>query len=867
MRRPKSRKRTTNRPVTARWVALEAEPAQVQTRARLIVAALLGYPQPPVDPAGAYIPVPGAHFGEGVEPLSYTELPELLSLSPDGVRLPSGDLAPTRPRPEPLRPARRRRSDHRTVGSRKVVGRSDAKSGDGWRSEGLLGSMAHHSSPNRRPGTGGRSPKASPFNERSANDALITRFGVGNYSTHKGLQMRWWEVDPAGDGILMARLSGEDVQEGDTTLSQVTDLEALAHQHSLSPRYVVTTTKNDSKRRYPQRPDLKLIEGWITNGAASWVAVRGTDRISRNNLVRESFYDVLERTGTGLYLCSPVRRKVDWRTDSLLLRVTGAVDSDEAMRIYLRTHRAIIDRYLAQGKGWPGSQPFGFTRNDHKDVVVDPEQWRIVELIHFGLAGYMRNGTKVEARSLREIKQELAAMGVPMSHEHIRRIACNPMYVTGEWSVIFCGVPIACKPVALSEPIPKKVYQQNAQSFALGRLGKANPTGTFILNHIEFVCGKCLDAGHQAETLPGRISCRLRAYRNPNTGRASYVHYPKTDPAHKGSSYPTWLGQVVVSEVIKLATSPELQREWRAAVHPAPVNRDSKHGPAADADALKQQLDSLARAWEATTRQAVEAAKQPGEFTPEDYLKLTRPIEQEIAALQERIALAMAVIEPSEDPLPATTNTDDGLAEALQRLFSEFPADDLDVRAHQAAVLQAMLSRVIVREVITEDGEPAYELTLEGHMVPPDQGTPPSPLDAARPRLWHYADDAEPLVAGATGRAPWTDGKRNVNEGSPYVTFRSPPIPPERLRDSQYLESLLTAPTLGAKAREHAKILAPITQNSSKTREAASPEGRLSTARAKFELNLVPAWRSAAHVWKLNDAGRAERITATAKPR
>jgi len=59
--------------------------------------------------------------------------------------------------------------------------------------------------------------------------------------------LKWWEVDPDGDGAICARLSSEDENKGETVMGQIIGGRELASRKDLKPRYVLVAEKQSGK--------------------------------------------------------------------------------------------------------------------------------------------------------------------------------------------------------------------------------------------------------------------------------------------------------------------------------------------------------------------------------------------------------------------------------------------------------------------------------------------------------------------------------------------------------------------------------------------------------------------------------------------
>jgi len=234
-----------------------------------------------------------------------------------------------------------------------------------------------------RPGTGGRRKRLDKGFEIEATRELRERYGHPEEISYRGSQLLIWTMDPDGDGILAARLSSMDVQKGETALSQIHNGLALAAGHGLKPAYALVAMRMSGGAKYEHRRDLEFIRHRVADRGVNWVCYREPDRIAREQLTALRFYDFLKDNDTGLYLCT-LGREVDWDnpSDRLLVTTQGVIGEFGRAQIKANTHRAIRDRWLETGRGFPALTPIGFRRNAYDDLEQDPEQWPYVLQMH-----------------------------------------------------------------------------------------------------------------------------------------------------------------------------------------------------------------------------------------------------------------------------------------------------------------------------------------------------------------------------------------------------------------------------------------------------------------------------------------------------
>ncbi len=297
---------------------------------------------------------------------------------------------------------------------------TDATGGKSW--EELVSSAA-------RPGRGGRQVRVDRVYATQATEELMAELGLPRVVTDKGALLNYWEVDPEGDGALVVRLSGEDLKRGETAFGQAHELRALTKTCGLRPRWLLVGVRLSGRRQYATRLDFQFIEHHVAHGALRWVAYRDASRVARHGLPSESFYARMQELDVSLYFAA-LGRQVHWADDRLYLQVTSMVNEHERDQAVTRMWTARERLYPLAGRGWPGSQKFGFVRNDQGYLVVDEEQWRFVEIIHRDFGGFAESGKG----GLRQLRGHLAALGCPVGIDLLKKILTERIYVDGTWN-------------------------------------------------------------------------------------------------------------------------------------------------------------------------------------------------------------------------------------------------------------------------------------------------------------------------------------------------------------------------------------------------------------------------------------------------
>ena len=256
--------------------------------------------------------------------------------------------------------------------------------------------------------------------ETTATAELEEKLGPPDFINARGVQMMSWTAERSkpgngilhadGDGILVGRLSSNDLQAGETVMGQVHGLLALRQSAGLRAREILTTTRNSGYLPYEDRVDFAHIADEIAAGRINWVAWRAPERVGRDLLPVLRFYKLLQDTNTDLYLTN-LGRRVDWVGDRITLVALGMASEHEGTVIKERTHGALKRRWLEEGRGWPTQIKVGFRRNEHtKFLEVDSEQWPFIKQMHYGYeAAHGTDGLG----GLRRLARELHESGFP----------------------------------------------------------------------------------------------------------------------------------------------------------------------------------------------------------------------------------------------------------------------------------------------------------------------------------------------------------------------------------------------------------------------------------------------------------------------
>lgn len=537
-----------------------------------------------------------------------------------------------------------------------------------------------------RPGTGGRLPFASPHTATTATRALYQQFGDPLIATSQGVTMLSWVAEPDGDGIVFARLSGRDLQRGETAMLQIHPGRDMAERLGLRPRLLIVTTDNTGARDYGRRPDFAALEQARDQGWLRWVCWRDQDRIAREPMPFEQCMRTLLAAQIDLYLVS-LGRRVDWAADRLLLRTLGTVSAEEREKIAERTHRALRERWLKEGRGWPSARRFGFRRNPvTKFLEVDPEQWEFVKRIHLRYAELQPDSA---GRGVTALSREMTALGCELSPAQIRRILRDRIYVDGTWSV--SGHP--GRDICLDEPIPEAVFQRNQELLGLRR-GRTTRTvtGQFALNGVPVVHAACRDLRDRT----GRPTA-LRGRKQADRPGLCYRHAPWVPDACRGFSIDGQeLDAAVAHALADAAQHPTLIRVWRDSTPVGgerlpPVLNDNEERALRDrVRRMRRQLTQLRRLY----RERLVAGERP---EARAYLDLVADLEAEI----ER-GLARSESARRTSTLVGRASRADDLAEAMHSVLAPTSLTG-DWAAARSALVRALTAEVVVSDLSADN--------------------------------------------------------------------------------------------------------------------------------------------------------------------
>jgi hypothetical protein len=544
-----------------------------------------------------------------------------------------------------------------------------------------------------RPGTGGRQPSTTRSFEIEATRAVRDWLGEPTDHTFRGALLHVWEIPDGDDGIIAARLSGQDVQNHETVFGQVHGLLEICERRALKPRYLIASMRNSGMLDYERRLDFAFIRERVLAGDCSWVAYFKADRIARQILSANLFYRFLQDTGTGLFL-EEIGREVDWKNESdmLILNTLGTIGQFEGGRIKARTHGPLVRRWLATGRGYPGAKRMGFKRDAGDWVVVDPVQWPHIKFAHMTFAASGENG----GTSVRNLRDTLEGRGFKVSRDKLRKILHDEIYVTGDWSVTYEGVVYPGRTIKLEDPVPREVFDRNQQLMEVNRgRQRVNPIGHYALNRLLVTHTACRHIVDSDGAPP-----LLRAT------SGAYKHKCCPQPECSGFSVPhEVLDAIVMRTLLELCESPDLQAEFEQRAERAV---EDGYDDAGRAQTRRNRLRVLEQQEARIRREWLEEGVASGHLDPALRAEALADIRQDITACQRQLEYAELKEKRALDRAALGEQSEVLLERARQVLTPAAPADP-DLAQRRAAFVRRAIS-----EVRVGDGE----VTLYGPLIP-----------------------------------------------------------------------------------------------------------------------------------------------------
>jgi len=607
--------------------------------------------------------------------------------------------------------------------------------------------------PQSRPGQGGRRPKQMPT-IRSAAAELLDGLGEPELITHKGAQIMVWDaqapgselgvenglITKAGRGMAFARLSGDEVRKGENLGYHVQSALDLARNSKVPVRWVMASIENSGYQWFDERKDLLRIERLLELGELDSIFVLHLHRMARERLEIEQVCRTLQTGGASLYICA-INRKLDWHLDDALIASWAMTASQEGKWIKERTHGAIIRRYLLEGRGWPGSIRYGCMRDADKYLVEDPFQMKIVRWLFDRYIELSAEGGK---GGLRRLQAELwETHQTRLTHERIRTILMDPIYVSGEWHVTYNGYAVAGKPIELSNPIDKQTFQRVQELLNLrGKAGSVTPLGYFLLNYVPFFHADC--AGQRApkgKQSPIYLRGELTQDGLDSVSAKTYRHRPHCPEACRGLLVPKDEIEAAVVREVKRLLRTRIFRAAAAEAKQAAEADDQARASSSDPEAaerarleelrnLRQSLARIEQTEEATKRAWLDGVGD-GSAGVDDWQDMLGEVRAERKRLEQRIAFAEKRGDGGTRRRKRINSRDrDGYMRSAEEILTEETPEDPDHRIARAALIKALLSAVVLHHVEPDsesadagddDGGGGYRIELHGWLVPEDE--------------------------------------------------------------------------------------------------------------------------------------------------
>jgi DNA invertase Pin-like site-specific DNA recombinase len=142
------------------------------------------------------------------------------------------------------------------------------------------------------------------------------------------------EIDPAGDGVMLARSARLDY--ADQLTGQVTNVFNACEKAGLRPKLIVAGAGISGAKALAERPDLAAVFEALDNEGCAWVAAWDTNRIGRGLFIHQQFLCELYLRGASLYIDCPACVVTNGTPDRLLERMLAVVHHEDRARMVER---------------------------------------------------------------------------------------------------------------------------------------------------------------------------------------------------------------------------------------------------------------------------------------------------------------------------------------------------------------------------------------------------------------------------------------------------------------------------------------------------------------------------------------------------
>ncbi len=584
-----------------------------------------------------------------------------------------------------------------------------------------------------RPGQGGRR-RATPLNTLAGVlNELDARYGAGKEMREHGHILRFFEIDSDGDGALMARLSGNDINKGETIAAQLDVQHEMTRSLGLRPRWVIVELNADRNVAYEQRMGFALVRDLVLLHGLDWVSWREIGRIARDQMTNMQFCRWLQEHALRLYFARDTPPLVDWKSRKLEYAMRRLLAENEADAIVSRTSDGLLRRYLEKGRGWPGLVPFGFMRGPLGYLIVDEDQWAIVERIY---ELYLSTHPDARPFSIRDVLAHIRDEGTDITYYVVQRVLSDDLYVTGRLQATYQGQVYDVDPIQLRRPISAETFAR-AQAQRAARRGKNNrtPYGYFALNHIKLVHARCQDQWAYGQRL--RMSAYLYTHEPCSWETHRYAHRPPSPTCEMGGVAAPALERAVIEAVHLLAGDEDIRKAW--------IN--NSRGPSTPVTAVTLSESEISAIDAKLQLQRHRHADLMARFVADDvahgeaigqYADLANALTVDISRLEQRLARAR-----QETVLPASIDHT-SLLERLRDELPVAPALDDPAKLHR----RVELLRACVSKVVVHDDRSTGRISVEifGPLIPPT-----APLVTFLPG---DGPDPEKLIGKTRSRSP-----------------------------------------------------------------------------------------------------------------
>lgn len=558
-----------------------------------------------------------------------------------------------------------------------------------------------------RPGKGGRKRRPVRNTVEGVLNELDARYGPGKELRKHRHILRYFEIDPEGDGALMARLSGNDISAGETVAVQLDVQHSMSERLGLRPRWVIVELNADRNVTYEERMGFALVRDLVAMHGLEWVSWREIDRIARDQMTNMAFCKWLRQHEIRLYFATEQNPLVDWNSPRLDHSFRRLLAEWEADKIVERTSNGLIRRFLETGRGWPGLIPFGFRRGPQDYLIVDDEQWAIVELI---FALYLSLHPDGRPFSIRDVVRRLRKEGIDITFYVVQRVLSDRVYVTGCLTATYKDKTYAVRPIQLRRPISEVDYARaQAQRAARGGMNTVTPYGCFLLNHVLLVHAPCQN-DHEDSGRRIRLSAQLSSRRPTSWRTVSYVHRPRPEKCPVLTLRAPPLERAVIEAIYRLAGDETIRAQWIANGRGEGQSR-IEDPTAAETATIEAKLH----------RQRHRHADLLARFVSDDHA------EGDAVAQYSELASALAVdIRRLEQRLDRMRRKDASHPHAVdptaleRRLREELPIepplDDPIAMRRRVEILRACVSKVVVHD---DSDHGQIKIEILGPLIPP----------------------------------------------------------------------------------------------------------------------------------------------------